>query len=144
MAQQPWSSDAIPNNGGGIAENEIVRKFVEFNNKHQGGVMRYVDEYYTKNTLPSILSRATTIPSTSFVDLMLTYAQQRGKPWPEMMDFMIQILRNAAEGMDVSSNVELKAINRLVTQLETLGTNPELEKFKKNVLRKLEAGKKKG
>lgn len=144
MAQQPWSSDAIPNNGGAIEENEIVRKFVEFNNKHQGGVMRYVDEYYTKNTLPSILSRATTIPSTSFVDLMLTYAQQRGKPWPEMMDFMIQILRNAAEGMDVSSNVELKAINRLVTQLETLGTNPELEKFKKNVLRKLEAGKKKG
>ena len=150
MAQVPWSSDAIPNDSelrfgvDNSEENEIVRKFVEFNNKHQGGVMRYVDEYYTKNTLPSFLNRAGTIPSQSFVELMLTYAQQRGKPWPEMMDFMIKILHNAAEGMDVSSNVELKAINRLVAQLETLGTNPELEKFKKNAIKKLKAGKKKG
>jgi hypothetical protein len=134
MAQLPWSRDAIPNNGGAIEESEIVRKFVEFNNKHQGGVMRYVDEYYTKNTLPSILNRAPTIPSQSFIELMLTYAQQRGKPWPEMMNFMIQILRKASESADFSSNVELKAINRLVAQLETLGTNPELEKFKTDMV----------
>jgi hypothetical protein len=96
--------------------------------------MRYVDEYYTKNTLPSILNRTATIPSQSFVDLMLTYAQQRGKPWPEMMAFMIQILRQSADKIDLTSNTALRAINRCVAQLETLGTNPELEKFKTDMV----------
>jgi hypothetical protein len=137
MAQQPWTTDAITNDGGDPTQ--LVRQFINFNNKHQGGVMRYVDEYYVKFALPSILNSKVTIPSREFVVLMLTYAKQRGKPWPEMMALMMQILRKAAESADLSSNVELKSINRLVAQLDTVGNNPELEQFKADVIAKLKA-----
>jgi quercetin dioxygenase-like cupin family protein len=136
MAQQPWTGDAITNDGGDPTR--LVRTFINFNNKHQGGVMRYVDEYYVKFALPSILDSKVTIPSREFVDLMLTYAKQRGKPWPEMMALMMQILRKAANSADLSSNVELKSINRLVAQLDTVvgpvGNNPELEQFKAEMI----------
>ena len=135
-AQQPWTTDAITSDGGDPTR--LVRDFIKFNKKHQGGVMRYVDEYYTKFALPSILNSKVTIPNREMVDLMLTYAKQRGKPWPEMMDLMIQILRKAADRADFSSNIELKSINRLVTQLDTMGSNPKLEQFKSLLLSKIQ------
>ena len=135
MAQQPWTSDAITNDGGDPID--LVRKFIKFNDKHKGGVMRYVDEYYTVYALPSILNSRVTIPNREMVDLMLTYAKQRGKPWPEMMDLMIQILRKAADSADLSSNIELKSINRLVAQLDAMGSNPKLEQFKADMIAKL-------
>ena len=141
MAQQPWTTDAITNDGGDPTR--LVRHFIKFNEKHKGGVMRYVDEYYVKFALPSILDSRVTIPNREMVDLMLTYAKQRGKPWPEMMALMMQILRKAAERADFSSNIELKSINRLVAQLDTVvgpvGNNPELEQFKAEMIDKIKA-----
>ena len=136
MAQQPWTTDAITNDGGDPID--LVRKFIKFNANHKGGVMRYVDEYYTVYALPSILDSRVTIPNREMVDLMLTYAKQRGKPWPEMMDLMIQILRKAADSADLSSNIELKSINRLVAQLDTMGSNSKLEQFKADMLAKIQ------
>ena len=64
---------------------------------------------------------------------MLTYAKQRGKPWPEMNKLFIKMLYNLGKDLDDTSNIELKNINRLVGELGTLGPNPELEKFKSDM-----------
>jgi len=134
MAQQPWTSDAITNDGGDPVE--LVRRFIEFNNKHQGGAMRYVDEYYTQYALPSMIERGMA-PGREFVKLMVTYAQQRGKPWPEAQKRMLAIITGVAKKADLSSNVELKTINRLIQQTEELGSTPELEKLKQELTQKI-------
>ena len=131
MAQQPWTSDAITDDGGDPVQ--LVRQFIQFNAKHQGGVMRYVDEYYTVYALPSMIERGRA-PGRDFVKLMLTYAQQRGKPWPEMNELFIKMLYNLASNIDANSNVEIKTINRLVGELESLRSSPELEKFKADMI----------
>ena len=129
MAQQPWTSDAITNDGGDPVQ--LVRRFIEFNNKHQGGAMRYVDEYYTQYALPSMISKGAA-PGRDFVGLMLTYAKQR-LPWPELNTLFVKMLYNLAKDLDATSNIELKTINRLVGELGTLGPNPELEQFKSDM-----------
>ena len=134
MAQQPWTSDAITDDGGDPVQ--LVRKFIQFNHNHKGGVMRYVDEYYTVYALPSMIERGRA-PGRDFVKLMLTYAQQRGKPWPEMNELFIKMLYNLASNIDANSNVEIKTINRLVGELETVRSSPELEKFKSHMLDKI-------
>ena len=134
MAQQPWTSDAITDDGGDPVQ--LVRKFIQFNHTHKGGVMRYVDEYYTVYALPSMIERGRA-PGRDFVKLMLTYAQQRGKPWPEMNELFIKMLYNLASNIDANSNVEIKTINRLVGELESLRSSPELEKFKTHMLDKI-------
>lgn len=138
MAQQPWTSDAITDDGGDPVE--LVRRFIQFNHTHKGGVMRYVDEYYTVYALPSMIERGMA-PGRDFVKLMLTYAQQRGKPWPEMNKLFIKMLYNISKNLDADSNVEIKTVNRLVGELESLRSSPELEKFKTTFLAQIQKAK---
>ena len=129
-AQQPWTADAITNDGGDPVA--LARDFINFNAEHKGGPMRYVDEYYTVYALPHMIEKGIA-PGREFVELMLTYAKQRGKPWPEMNKLFIKMLYNLGKDLDDTSNIELKNINRLVGELGTLGPNPELEKFKSDM-----------
>ena len=131
MAQQPFPKDHAQEIIGGREPIALVRAFIEFNNKHEGGAMRYVDEYYTQYALPNMISKGAA-PGRDFVGLMLTYAKQR-LPWPELNTLFVKMLYNLAKDLDATSNIELKTINRLVGELGTLGPNPELEKFKSDM-----------
>jgi hypothetical protein len=128
MAQQPFTGDTTY----GRDPVKLVRTFIEFNNKHQGGVMRYVDEYYVKYAFADIVKQPGRAPGRDFVKLMLTYAKQRGKPWPEMRKLYMEMLYGLSQSQAIidAGNVGIKTINRLVASLDTLGPNPELEKFK--------------
>jgi hypothetical protein len=131
MAQQPFPKDHSQEIRGGRDPIAMVRDFIEFNNKHQGGAMRYVDEYYTQYALPNMISKGAA-PGRDFVGLMLTYAKQR-LPWPELNTLFVKMLYNLGKDLDATSNIELKTVNRLVKELGTLGPNPELEKFKSDM-----------
>ena len=131
MAQQPFPKDHSQEIIGGRDPIAMVRDFIEFNNKHQGGAMRYVDEYYTQYALPNMISKGAA-PGRYFVGLMLTYAKQR-LPWPELNTLFVKMLYNLGKDLDATSNIELKTVNRLVKELGTLGPNPELEKFKSDM-----------
>ena len=122
---------------------DLVRQFIKFNEKYQGGVMRFVDQYYEKHLnfyssyLLKVRGGQPTAPSKNNIDLMLTYAQQRKKPWPEAQEGMLKITAGVAEKADLKSNVELKTINRLLQQTEALGSTPQLEKFKQDLMQKI-------
>jgi len=131
MAQLPFPKDHSQEVLGGRDPIALVRDFIEFNNKHQGGAMRYVDEYYTQYALPNMISKGAA-PGRDFVGLMLTYAKQR-LPWPELNTLFVKMLYNLGKDLDATSNIELKTVNRLVGELGTLGPNPELEKFKSDM-----------
>lgn len=131
MAQQPFPKDHSQEVMGGRDPIALVRDFIEFNNKHQGGAIRYVDEYYTQYALPNMISKGAA-PGRDFVGLMLTYAKQR-LPWPELNTLFVKMLYNLGKDLDATSNIELKTVNRLVKELGTLGPNPELEKFKSDM-----------
>jgi len=131
MAQLPFPKDHSQEVIGGTDPIQMVRRFIEFNNKHQGGAMRYVDEYYTQYALPNMISKGAA-PGRDFVGLMLTYAKQR-LPWPELNTLFVKMLYNLGKDLDATSNIELKTVNRLVKELGTLGPNPELEKFKSDM-----------
>ena len=137
QAQQPFTSDGITRYGSDPVGQ--VRDFVKFNAKHKGGVMRYVDEYYTQYALPSILKKSPTAPGREFFNLMLTYAQQRGKPWPEAQKLLLAITVGVANSADLSNNVELKTVNRLTQHTEALGSTPELAQFKTDLLNKIQS-----
>jgi hypothetical protein len=131
MAQLPFPKDHSQEVIGGTDPIQMVRRFIEFNNKHQGGAMRYVDEYYTQYALPNMISKGAA-PGRDFVGLMLTYAKQR-LPWPELNTLFVKMLYSLGKDLDATSNIELKTVNRLVKELGTLGPNPELEKFKSDM-----------
>ena len=131
MAQQPFPKDHSQEVMGGRDPIALVRDFIEFNNKHQGGAIRYVDEYYTQYALPNMISKGAA-PGRDFVGLMLTYAKQR-LPWPELNTLFVKMLYNLGKDLDATSNIELKTVNRLVKELGTLGPTPELEKFKSDM-----------
>ena len=122
---------------------DLVRKFIEFNEKYQGGVMKFVDQYYEQHLnfyssyLLKVRGGQPTAPSKNNIDLMLKYAEQRKKPWPEAQEAMLGITAGVAEKADLKSNVELKTINRLLQQTEALGSTPELEKFKEELTQKI-------
>ena len=122
---------------------DLVKQFIKFNEKYQGGVMRFVDQYYEQHLnfyssyLLKVRGGQPTAPSKSNIDLMLTYAQQRKKPWPEAQEGMLKITAGVAEKADLKSNVELKTINRLLQQTEALGSTPQLEKFKQDLMQKI-------
>jgi hypothetical protein len=137
QAQQPFTSDGITRYGSDPVGQ--VRDFVKFNAKHKGGVMRYVDEYYTQYALPSILKKSPTAPGREFFNLMLTYAQQRGKQWPEAQKLLLAITVGVANSADLSNNVELKTVNRLTQHTEALGSTPELAQFKTDLLNKIQS-----
>ena len=131
MAQMPFPKDNSQELIGNRDPIEMVRDFIEFNNKHQGGAMRYVDEYYTQYAIPGMIRKGAA-PGRDFVGLMLTYAKQR-LPWPELNTLFVKMLYNLGKDLDATSNIELKTVNRLVGELGTLGPNPELEKFKSDM-----------
>ena len=131
MAQMPFPVDHSQELIGNRDPIQMVRDFIEFNNKHQGGAMRYVDEYYTQYALPNMIRKGAA-PGRDFVGLMLTYAKQR-LPWPELNTLFVKMLYNLGKELDATSNIELKTVNRLVKELATLGPNPELEKFKSDM-----------
>jgi hypothetical protein len=118
---------------------ELVRDFIRFNAKHKGGVMRYVDEYYVEHALPDILKKSPLAPGREFFNLMLTYAKQRGKPWPEAQKLLLAITTGVADSADLSSNTELKTVNRLAQHTEELGSTPELAQFKTDLLKKIQS-----
>ena len=136
QAQQPFTSDGITRDGSDPVG--LVRDFIKFNAIHKGGVMRYVDEYYTVYALPGILKKSPMAPGREFFNSMLTYAKQRGKPWPEAQKLMLAITVGVADKADLSSNVELRTVDRLTQHTEALGTTPELAQFKTAFLQQIQ------
>ena len=128
LAQQPFTAS--------LSRDEpfdIVKKLITFNQEHQAGVMRYVDEYYIKFALPE-LTKNIRSPRKEWMDFFLAYASQRVH-WPEVQPLVIKLLVSLMSKFDPRSNTTINTMNRLITDFEKINSNwPELEQFKTQLL----------
>ena len=128
LAQQPFTAS--------LSRDEpfdIVKKLITFNQEHQAGVMRYVDEYYIKFALPE-LTKNIRSPRKEWMDFFLAYASQRVH-WPQVQPLVIKLLVSLMSKFDPRSNTTINTMNRLITDFEKINSNwPELEQFKTQLL----------
>jgi len=128
LAQQPFTAS--------LSRDEpfdIVKKLITFNQEHQAGVMRYVDEYYIKFALPE-LTKNIRSPRKEWMDFFLAYASQRVH-WPQVQPLVIKLLVSLMSKFDPRSNTTINTMNRLINDFEKINSNwPELEQFKTQLL----------
>ena len=93
----------------------LVPKLISLNKRYQSGVMTYVETYYTqhffsKNRAPGLYSgengRTRPIGGTA-LDLLVTYAEQRGKPWPEIEKLVVEYIQQRYADLPDDSSMEL-------------------------------------
>ena len=90
----------------------LVPKLISLNKQYQSGVMKYVETYYTqhffsKNRAPGPYSgdNGRTRPiELSDLDLLVTYAKQRGKPWPEIEKLAVEYIQQRYRDMEDSES----------------------------------------
>ena len=118
--------------------------------KSQSGPADPNDPNYVPGT-PKAVHSLKPVPHEKLLDQVFTYAKQRKKPWPQMRKLMMQILYQSGyelkmaletfrfdatkvQNIKTKLNLYLKSINRVVTALETLGRDAELDKFKNDMI----------
>jgi len=137
VAQQPYSSEG----GGAMALDQkdpfqIAKQLIDFNEEHQGGAMRYVDEYFEKFAMPT-WTKNSIAPARQFTDLLLIYAAQRNAPWTNIEPIAIELLKSILTKFE-PSNTQINTINRVITTFDKLNPNwPALEQIKTVVLQKI-------
>lgn len=128
-------------------ETRLINNLIDFNEKRGGGVMRFVDEYYVQAKLPDYAKgdMREVAPSKNFMDQLMRYAKQRKQDWPEMKQLVLELLYTATDKLSATGpqtpagfNVQFKTVNRIVSQLEELGPDPKLEKFKDYMMQKIQ------
>ena len=90
----------------------LVPKLISLNKQYQSGVMKYVETYYTqhffsKNRAPGPYSgdNGRTRPiELSDLDLLVSYAKQRGKPWPEIEKLAVEYIQQRYRDMEDSES----------------------------------------
>ena len=128
-------------------ETRLINNLIDYNEKRGGGVMRFVDEYYVQAKLPDYAKGdlREVAPSKNFMDQLMRYAKQRKQDWPEMKQLVLELLYTATDKLSATGpqtpagvNVQFKTVNRIVSQLEELGPDPKLEKFKDYMMQKIQ------
>ena len=128
-------------------ETRLINNLIDYNEKRGGGVMRFVDEYYVQAKLPDYAKgdMREVAPSKNFMDQLMRYAKQRKQDWPEMKQLVLELLYTATDKLSATGpqtpagvNVQFKTVNRIVSQLEELGPDPKLEKFKDYMMQKIQ------
>ena len=99
----------------------LVPTLIGLNKRYRTGVMTYVETYYTqhffsKNRAPGPYSgdNGRTRPiAQSDLDLLVTYAEQRGKPWPEIQLLVVEYIQQRYADLPTDDSIkQFKAQNQ--------------------------------
>ena len=99
----------------------LVPTLISLNKRYRTGVMTYVETYYTqhffsKNRAPGPYSgdNGRTRPiEQSDLDLLVTYAEQRGKPWPEIQLLVVEYIQQRYADLPTDDSIkQFKAQNQ--------------------------------
>ena len=99
----------------------LVPTLIGLNKRYRTGVMTYVETYYTqhffsKNRAPGPYSgdNGRTRPiEQSDLDLLVTYAEQRGKPWPEIQLLVVEYIQQRYADLPTDDSIkQFKAQNQ--------------------------------
>ena len=111
-------------------EVEIVHDLIDANKKHRVGIMNYVETYYTQAFFKELESswyfgdpKFNRRPIDKYeLDHMVNYAEQRGKPWPELQQQVVAYIQRRYAELPTDDTVVNPGINRTPKQA--------LDKFK--------------
>jgi hypothetical protein len=98
--------------------NLILDNMIAGNEARGGGVMRFVDGYYTSPNSTSSLANEKHIPKSSYTKRMVKYALQRNKPWPEMEKLIIKLLQLKMPNIDYTKSAHLQTVNKFFTAMD--------------------------
>ena len=92
----------------------LVPTLISLNKRYRTGVMTYVETYYTqhffsKNRAPGPYSgdNGRTRPiEQSDLDLLVTYAEQRGKPWPEIQPLVVAYIQQRYQDLPTDDSIK--------------------------------------
>ena len=109
----------------------ILNNMIDYNEAGGGGVMRFVDGYYTSPNSTDSLANQKHIPKSSFTKRMVKYALQRNKPWPLMEKLIIKLLQLKMPNIDYTKSAHLQTVNKFFTAMDKYADalNPQWKEY---------------
>ena len=83
---------------------------LQYNEKRGGGVMKFLDGFYTSKQSTFGLANAKQLPVQKDAKRLVRYALQRKKPWPQMEQLIVALLQKTLLKVDYSNNTHLKRL----------------------------------
>ena len=111
---------------------ELVHGLIDHNIKHRVGVMTYVETYYTQEFFHDRPSKRNHKGDYE-MDYLVKYAEQRGKPWPEIQPLVVKYIQQKLadlqkQAQNTFRTEEAKQLLILIKQFKRLKNPwPELD-----------------
>ena len=84
---------------------ELVHGLIDHNIKHRVGVMTYVETYYTQEFFHHRDSKRNHKGDYE-MDYLVKYAEQRGKPWPEIQPLVVKYIQQKYANLPTDSSIQ--------------------------------------
>jgi len=132
LAKTSWNKS--PDGSLGVTdtqETEIFNALLDYNEKRGGGVMPFLDGYYTSRMSTYGLANAKKLPIQKYTKRLVKYATQRKKPWPQMEKLVIDLLQKTLPKVDFAKNTHLKTLQNFTKIMDIYADalNPQWKEY---------------
>ena len=113
------------------ADNKIFNSMLDWNEKRGGGVMKFLDGFYTSKQSTFGLANAKQLPVQKDAKRLVRYALQRKKPWPQMEQLIVALLQKTLLKVDYSNNTHLKRLENFTRIMDGYADvlNPQWQEY---------------
>ena len=128
FAQAPDGSLGITSG----TDDKIFNSMLDWNEKRGGGVMKFVDGFYTSKQSTFGLANAKQLPIQKDAKRLVRYALQRKKPWPQMEQLIIALLQKTLPKVNYSNNTHLKRLENFTKIIDGYANvlNPQWKEYR--------------
>jgi len=132
LAKTSWNKS--PDGALGVTDTQetaIFNELLDYNKKRGGGVMPFLDGYYTSKQSTYSLANAKNLPIQKYAKRLVKYALQRKKPWPQMEKLIIDLLQKTLPKINFSNNTHLKKIENFTKIMDIYADalNPQWKEY---------------
>ena len=113
------------------ADDKVFNSMLDWNEKRGGGIMKFVDGFYTSKQSTFGLANAKQLPIQKDAKRLVRYALQRKKPWPQMEQLIIALLQKTLPKVDYSNNTHLKRLENFTKIMDSYADvlNPQWKEY---------------
>ena len=132
LAKTSWNKS--PDGSLGVTDTQetaIFNELLDYNKKRGGGVMPFLDGYYTSKQSTYGLANAKNLPIQKYAKRLVKYALQRKKPWPQMEKLIIDLLQKTLPKINFSNNTHLKKLENFTKIMDIYADalNPQWKEY---------------
>lgn len=123
-----------PDGSLGIApgvDDKIFNSMLDWNEKRGGGIMKFIDGFYTHPQSTFGLANEKQLPIQKDAKRLVRYALQRKKPWPQMEQLIIALLQKTLPKVNYSNNTHLKRLENFTKIMDGYADvlNPQWKEY---------------